>query len=209
MALNVIGTLPLGGINLTAGAAIALIPPLLVQLDLALFGSLGLGSFELDFSLQLNAAFAANIALANPLDALLASLQALITVQASLTAMLALGLPALNLNLSINLGLNVALMASLGLKLGGIQLLISAALAVKLPVIDFLANLSLSVGASCVLASFGFATPDTLAGAGASINNYFTVTGISGIAPTDQVWGALIIAKTPSASVALSAMILV
>jgi hypothetical protein len=207
VALNVIGTLPLGGINLTAGAVVSLLPPLLAQLDLALFGSLGLGSFELDFSLQLNAAFAANIALANPLDALLASLQALITVQANLTAMLAGGLPALNLNLSVNIGINVGLMASLGLKLGGIQLLISAALAVKLPVIDFLANLN--VGASCVLASFGFATPDTLAGAGASINNYFTVTGIAGIAPGDQVWGALIIAKTPSASVALSSMILV
>ncbi len=204
MALNIIGTLPLGGINLAAGVAVSILPPLLAQVDLMLFGSLGLGAFELDLALQFNAALSANIALSNPFDALFASLQAMVTVQANLVALISLGLPALNLNLAVNIGVNVGLMASLGLKLGGLQLLIAAAINLKLPVIDFLA--SLNIGASCVLASFGFTGPDTLSTAGSSINSFFQ-TGFEGILPSDQVYGVLILTKQPSASIALSGMI--
>lgn len=204
MALTIIGTLPLGGINLTAGAVVNILPPLLIQFDAALFGSLGLGALEADLSFQLNAAIQANIQLSNPLAAILASLNGLIQVGAQLNAMLSLGLPAINLNASVNISANVSFMGMISLKLGGLQALISLALAVKLPVLDLLA--SLDVGASCVLASFGFTTPDTLSSAGTSINTYFQ-TGFEGIFPGDQVYGVLILTKSPSASVSLSGMI--
>lgn len=183
---------------------------MLVQFDLALFGSLGLGSFELDLSLQLNAAFQANIALSNPFDALYASLQAALTVQANIQALLSLGLPALNLNLSVNIGINVGLMASLGLKLGGIQLMISAALAVKLPVIDFIAQLALSVGTGVVLASFGFdeAPEDTLAGVGNQLQVAMNA-GIGGLNPVAHTYGIILLGQTPSVKGSLSAMFLV
>lgn len=204
MALTIIGTLPLGSINIAAGAVVTLLPPLLASFDLALFGSLGLGALEADLSFQLNAAISASIQLSNPFDAILASLQGLVQVSANLNAMLALGLPAINLNASVNLSASLSLAAMLSLKLGGLQLLIAAAIQVKLPIIDLLA--SLDVGASCVLASFGFATPDTLSSAGASINGFFQ-TGFEGILPGDQVYGVLILTKSPSASVSLSGMI--
>lgn len=204
MALNIIGTLPLGSINLTAGAVVNILPPMLASFDAALFGSLGLGAMEADLSFQFNAALQATIALSNPFDAIAASLIALVQVQANLAAMLSLGLPAINLNASVNISANVGLMAVLAAKLGGLQALISAALSVKLPVIDLLAQLN--IGASCVLASFGFAGVDTLASAGASINSYFS-TGFEGILPGDQVYGVIILTKSPSASVALSGMI--
>lgn len=204
MALAILGTLPLGGINLTAGAVVSLLPPLIAQFDAALFGTLGLGALEADLSFQLNAAIQANISLSNPLAAILASLNGLAQVGAQLQAMISLGLPAINLNASVNISANVAFMGLISAKLGGLQLLISAALQVKLPILDLLA--SLDIGASCVLASFGFVTPDTLSSAGTSINGYFQ-TGIEGILPGDQVYGVLILTKSPSASVSLSGMI--
>ena len=204
MALNIIGSLPLGGINLTAGAVVSLLPPMLASFDAALFGSLGLGALEASLSFQLQAAIQANIALANPLAAILASIQGLVQVSAQLSAMLSMGLPAINLNASVNIGVNVGLMGLLAAKLGGLQILISAALAVKTPIIDLLA--SLDIGASCVLASFGYTSVDTLSSAGTSINSFFQ-TGFEGILPSDQVFGVLILTKSPSASVSLSGMI--
>ena len=204
MALNVIGTLPLGGINLTAGAIVSILPPMLASFDAALFGTLGLGALEADLSFQLNAAIQANIQLSNPLAAILAALNGLAQVGAQLNAMLSLGIPAINLNASVNIGANVGLMGLLAAKLGGLQVLISAALQVKAPIIDLLAGLN--IGASCVLASFGFSSPDTLSTAGLSINSYFQ-TGFEGILPFDQVYGVIILTKQPSASVALSGMI--
>lgn len=204
MALNIIGTLPLGGINLVAGAVINVLPPLMAQFDAVLFGSLGLGALEADLSFQLNATLQATIQLSNPFDAILASLQGLVQVAANLNAMISLGLPAINLNASANISANLTLSALLAAKLGGIQALISAALAVKAPVLDLLAGLN--IGASCVLASFGFSSVDTLSSAGTSINAFFQ-TGFEGILPSDQVFGVIILTKQPSASVALSGMI--
>ncbi len=204
MSFTVIGTLPLGGINIAAGAMVQLLPGLIGQVDAMLFGSLGLGALELDMSLQFNAALQANIAFSNPFDAINAALQALLTLQGSITALVSGGIPALNLNLVVNVGANVGLMGFLGAKLGGLQLLIAATINAKLPVVDLLAGLN--VGASCVLGSFGFTTPDSLSSAGASMNSYFQ-TGFEGILPSDQVYGVVILTKSPSASVALAGMI--
>ncbi len=204
MALTIIGTLPLGGINLTAGAVVSILPPILASFDAMLFGTLGLGALEADLSFQLNAAIQATIQLSNPFAAILAALQGLAQVGAQLSAMLSLGLPAINLNASVNISANVGLMGLLAAKLGGLQLLISAAISVKSPIVDLLAGLN--IGASCVLASFGYVTPDTLSSAGASINGFFQ-TGFEGILPGDSVFGVIILTKSPSASVALSGMI--
>ena len=205
MALTIIGTLPLGSINIAAGTAVTLLGPLLGQFDAMLFGTVGLGALELDLSIQFNAVIQANIALANPFAAIQAALQALLTIQLSIGAMVAGGLPALNLNMMASIGVNLGLIGFLGAKLAGLQLMISAAINAKLPVIDFLAGLN--IGASCVLASFGFASSDTLSSAGTSINSFFQ-TGFEGIAPGDTVYGVIILTKSPSASVALSGMIL-
>ena len=204
MALTIIGTLPLGSINITAGAVVSILPPILASFDTMLFGTLGLGALEADLSFQLNAVIQSTVKLANPLDAIIASIQGLVQVSAQLNAMLSLGLPAINTNASVNISANAGLMGLLAAKLGGLQLLISAALSAKQPIVDLLAGLN--IGASCVLASFGFTTPDTLASAGNSINSYFQ-TGFEGILPSNQVYGVIIMTKSPSASVALSGMI--
>lgn len=204
MALNIIGTLPLGGINLVAGAVISVLPPLMAQFDAVLFGSLGLGALEADLSFQLQGVLTATVQLANPFDAIIASIQGLVQVAANLQAMISLGIPALNLNASVNIGANVTMAALLAAKLGALQAMISLALSVKAPVLDLLAGLN--IGASCVLASFGFSSVDTLSSAGTSINAFFQ-TGFEGILPGDQVFGVIILTKSPSASVALSGMI--
>lgn len=210
MAVHVVGSFPLGGINIAANASVALLSSLTAELDLMLFGSFGLGSFGADLSLAFNASIEASLQLGaiNPLAQIQLTLSALAQIEASFSAAINIGIPTLQITAQISA--NIALQASLGLRLGGIQALIAAALAVKLPAVDFLAGLAANLSAGpVVVASWGFTSaPDTLANTGTQIDSLFH-GGVGGIAAHDPVYGVLLVTKSPSASVGISATLLV
>ncbi len=186
---------------------VLIIPPLLAQFDLTLTGQFGLGALLADISAQLNAAISVQVnilQISNPFAAIQAQLQALLMVQASLTAALALGLPSVSASFTASLSANLAISTELGLQIGGIQLLIQAGLAIKIPIIDLLA--SLSVGPVDIL-TIGFTGTDTLASSGAGYAALAS-TGIGTLLPTDQVFGVIILTKVPAASVVMQAVFL-
>ena len=210
-ALAEIGSFTLGEINVAAAASLAIFNPLLAQFDLALYGQFGLGSLLADISAQFNAALnvQVNVALqiSNPLAGLQASLQAIAQLTAGLQAAIALGLPSISAQVSADVGAAAALTAALGLKLGGIQALIDLALKVKLPAVNFIADLAASLSAGpVVLLSFGYPVDEMLSSVGGQTLAKFN-TGLTGIAPADPVAGLMLVTKTPSAKAAISALL--
>lgn len=198
MTVHLVGSFPIGGVNIAAQGAVGLIGPLIAELDLML--AFGLGPIEADLAIQLNAALTAQIQLTNnPL----AAIQAVLSAAASISASFALP------GISANISANASIAAALSLKLGGLQAIIAAALAVKIPAVDFLAALAANLSAGpVVVASWGFADPPaTLATTGVQIQSLFTA-GLPGILPFEPVYGVLITTKVPSASAALSATLL-
>lgn len=207
MSVVLIGSFPLGAINVSLSGAVTLVLPLLAQFDLLLTGSFGLGSLLADLSLQLNAALNVQVTLglsiSNPFASLLAQLNAILQIQAGIQASLSLGLPVVSLTISANISAAASISATLALKLGGIQALIDLSLRIKLPVINFLANLDLSAG-PLVLLSIGYASGSTLLSSGAEYNA-LCGANLGGINPGDPVFGVIILTKSPSAALALSA----
>lgn len=205
MSTVLVGSYSLGGINVALNGAVVLMVPLLTQVDLMLMGPFGLGALQADLSAQLNAALAAQaqlkIQVLNPLEALRYQLQAMLQVQAGISASLSLGLPAF----SVTVSASFALAGVLALKLGGIRLLIQLVLRLKLPLVNLLGGLNLSAGPFALL-SVGFAAPSTLL---SSTSEYTSLVsgGVGGILPTDQVYGVMILTKSPAASVALAGVI--
>lgn len=140
--------------NVGAAAAVAFLNPLSAQLDALL--ALGLGPFQAALAAQFNAALSAQAQLSLSLSigdigiiaALQASIAALAQLQAALAGALALGLPPIQLSLGAELTATAALAATLQVQLGGLQLLIEAALAIKIPAVRAAAQLTaaLSVG---------------------------------------------------------------
>jgi hypothetical protein len=133
-----------GECNVALAAAIGLINPLAAQIDLML--ALGLGPLEFDLALQFNAALALqaslSISMVNPLEAIQLAIQALASLQASLAASLALPMPSISADISVAASLAGALSA----KLGGLKVLIAAALAIKIPAIAWAAEFAASFG---------------------------------------------------------------
>jgi len=202
MTVAVVGSYNLNEINLAAAELTTLMIPVLSQLDLALTGSFGLGALEADIAGELDASASAELSfgfqIANPIEALKQALEAAIEIQADIAATLALGLPAISTEVSVELSASASASVALAAKVGGIQALISAALAAKIPCVNFVRDtlLNLNVG-PVVLLSFG--TPfDTLSSAGAGIHS-LCQAGFLGIDPSDQVYGVVLLTPAPLA----------
>lgn len=211
MSVSYIGEFPLGAINVGLGAELALVVPLLSQFDLMITGQFGLGALLGDISAQLNAALSLQaqigIQISDPFAQLEALIAAFIQIQAQVSVIIALGLPSLQINLSASLSISAALQ----LQLGGINLLIQAALAIKLPVVNIIAELQAALSAGpFVLLSVGYNAPSTLFTSGIEYQalTEFPIGSPVGILPTDQVYGVIILTKSPSASASLSAILL-
>jgi hypothetical protein len=211
MALNDVGSFTLGEVNIALLAGVGLLNPLLLQLDLFLTGQFGLGPFLADINAQFTAAISAqaqlSLSLSNPLAAIQATILAMANLQASLALALALGLPVVSLQISAQISAMAALSATLALKIGGIQALIAAGVAVKIPAVRFVAQVSAAMSAGPVhLLSF---TGDLLGVTGAEIAAAFS----SGLGPTDpifpgeQVSGVIIVTKDPAVFAALGGIL--
>jgi hypothetical protein len=196
-------------INVGLGAAIPLFLPLLAEFDVMLTGTFGLGAVAAELSLQLAAAISVQLqltlAISDPFASILALLQAVVQLQASLSASLSLAVPTLTIGAQISA--SVALAAQLAIKLEGINLLIQAALAIKIPVVDIIAELNAALNAGPFdLLGIGYAGTATLESAGAEFA-VMAAGGVGTILPTDQVWGVIVLTKASSASASLSVIL--
>lgn len=221
MALNTLGSFTLLEINIGLALALGFLNPLALQLDAFIGGQFGLGPFLADLQAQFSAAIAAvaNISFNISFNGILAIqglINAMASLAASLQALLAIGLPAVTLGLTAQLSAVLALTATLQLKIGGIRLLIEAALAIKIPAIQFIAQLTANLNLGPVhLLSF---TGDTLVNTGADIAAEFA----SGLGPPDRILpgpffplpgtpdlvsGVILVTKDPAAFAGISAII--
>lgn len=210
-----IGSFGMLDINVAGAAAVAFFNPLAAQFDLMISGQFGLGALQADLSAQFNAAASLQVELglqiSDPLAGLQATLSAIGQLVAGIQAAISLGLPTISAELNASLSANAALTASLGIKLGGISALIDLALSVKIPAVQFFAELQASLSAGpLVLVSFGFDPagsfdPEVLANVGAQIQAMFGA-GLTGITPAESVAGIVILTKAPAAAAAVSAL---
>lgn len=207
MALQDLGSFTLGEINIGLMAALGFLNPLAFQLDLFISGQFGLGPFLADLQVQFQAAIAAQLNISLQISDPFVAVRALLTASAQLAAALqlalAFGLPQVSLNLSARLTATLALTAALQLKIGGIKLLLQGALALKIPLLKFIADLEASLSAGPVhLLSF---TGNTLAATGGQISGAFG----SGLGPNDPILpsdlasGVILVTKSPEAFAAI------
>lgn len=211
MALTEVGSFTLGQINVGLMVGLGLLNPLLLQFDLFLTGQFGLGPFLADIQAQFNAAISAvlqmSVNLSNPFESILALIRAFAQLQAALAVALSFGLPTVALQLSAQIAAVASLVGVLSLKLGGIKALISAGLAVKIPMLRFVAEMNAALSAGPVhLLSF---TGDTLGTTGAQLSALFGggLGPSDPIAPGEQVSGIVIVTKDPAVFAALGAIL--
>ena len=204
MTVNILGALPIGGINIAAAASLGIIAPLFVQLDLALFGAFGLGGIQADISAQFNAAVQAQISVSLTIQNPALLLSGLANLMANIQLALNLPIPSI----ALDIGANISLALALGIRLGGISALIEAALAVKLPAVAFFAALAAALSAGPVfLLNFDNIT---LAGAGGEIASQFSAGLVDGgdfITAVEAVQGIILLTKSPSVFVSLGAVL--
>jgi hypothetical protein len=188
----------LGSINVAAFNANIFLPALTAQIDAAI--SAGLGPAKFDLSAQLSGTLAAQatlvLQLGDPTAAIRTAIAAVAQLQAALTA--SLTLPAVNLSLSAEIGATAAIAATLTAKLGVIEGIISAALQVKLPALNFSNGLgnALGVGPALLLGFNGIADGTNLTQIGNLIQAKFTgpiTFGLDTINPGDFVSGIILL----------------
>lgn len=200
-------------INVAAAGSLAILNPLLAQIDFTLFGSLGLGALQANLSAQLSASLQASLSIGlgigNPYAGFAAALAGIAVLQATIGLALSGTIPAISLDIGVQLSAMAAFAATLGVQIGGLEALIQAGLAVKLPAVSFAGILAgaLSAGPIFVMSWESIA----LGAAGASINADFS-TGLSlggnTILPGETVYGVLLVTKAPSAWAAIQATML-
>lgn len=215
--VNEIITGTLGSINVGVASAVGALNPLAGQLDAMV--AFGIGPLQSDISSSLSASLSLQATLSlqttDPYSAIRDALQALIELQGSLTA--ALALPPVVLSVSTELAAASAVSAALTAKLGAIKLLLDAATAVKNPAVRLAADLAASLSAGpVVLLSFdglnvsGAGGPPnaTMQEIGAVIANTFNFpVGSPPIQPTDTVSGIILVTKSPGAFTALGSLV--
>jgi hypothetical protein len=204
--------------NVGAAAAVALLNPLGAQIDALL--ALGLGPFQVALAAQFNAALAAQASLSLSISigdigiigALKASIAALAQLQVALAGALSLGLPPIQLSLGAELAATAALAATLQVQLGGLQLLIKAALAIKIPAIQAAASLTAALGVGpFYIISFSGTTVGAVSAWLAAQAPQLQSPVDTGVPPLPfsqpDVFGVLIFGPTPSAKASFDAII--
>lgn len=209
-----VGSFPMGTINISGAASVSLFNPMAAQLDALLLGPFGIGSAQADLSAQFQAALSfqtqANLQFSDPIAGFQQALASIGQLVAGLQTAISLGLPTVSAELSASISASAAITAALGAKLGGISALIEAAMAAKIPAVNFFGDLQGSLSAGpIVLVAFGFngTTPDpeTLSNVGGQVQSLFT-SGVTGITPSEGVSGIILLTKNPTASASISAL---
>jgi hypothetical protein len=191
----------LGDLVVALPLAISLINPLLIQYDAQLTGPFGVGTLLAELQAELAATLAGTIGIGfqNPLEPLY-QLQA--SVQAGISAVLAgnFGLP------TIEVSAQFAAMATLEAKIQGLTLLLDLGLSLKIPIVQFIADIQAALGAG----PFGMWTFSGPCHGVANELQALLSAGISSppmegsqILPDEGIFGILILTKNPTAYAAL------
>lgn len=203
----------LANIDIGVAGALGVLNPLLAQVDLTLFGSLGVGAIQANLQAQLTAALQAQLdiglSIANPLAGFQIALAGLAQLQAQITAALAGSIPAVSLDVTTQLSASAAFAAALEAQIGGLEALIQAGIAVRMPALTLAGQLQGALDAGPVFVISWENVP--LANAGSSINSDFgagLVLGPNNIDPSDTTYGILLVTKAPSAWVGIQALLL-
>jgi hypothetical protein len=198
--------------NVGAAAAVAFLNPLCAQIDALL--ALGLGPFQATLAAQFNAALAAQAQLALTVNLgaaaqLAAAIAALVQLQVALSVSLSLGIPPISIGLSAELSATVALGAALKIQLGGLQLLIKAALAVKIPAIQAAAmlNASLPVGPFFAISFSNVQLQNVSSWLSSEVLSGGLSADSQVLLPTDPTYGVLVFGKNPSFQAQFGAII--
>lgn len=204
---------PLGSINLSASASLGVLTPLLAQVDFSLFGSFGVGAIKSDLQAQLSASLKASadisLGLVNPIVGFQRALAGILVAQAQLTAALAGGFPVLSVDVVTQISVLASFAGALSTKISALEAMTQAGIQAKAPAVGLVNKLQTALSAGPVfLASW---TGDTLANVGASIAADFgagLTQGLNNIAPSDTVYGILLVTKSPTAWAAISSTML-
>lgn len=210
MPLDVVGTFSLGQISLGTSLAAAALVPMAAQLDAALFGPVGVGSFQAEVQGSLNASLGVSaqlqLAVTNPIASYQATLASITQLVASISAALAAGAPTIGAEISVQLSASAALSGTLSGRLGAMTSLMQAAALAKTAGFQVAGEIQASLSAGGVgLLSFGFSGPITLQDTGAQCAATFGA-GIPGILPSDPVYGVMVVTKDPTAVAAIQAL---
>lgn len=142
MTAKVLGPLNLVDVN----PAVPIINPLAAQIDVALFGSLGLGSLQSDLSARLSAVLQANanigLHISNPYVGFQMALAGIAQLQAQISAALSGAIPVVSVEATSQLAANAAIITDLELRLAGLNAIIDAMAEAKLPATNFAAKLA-------------------------------------------------------------------
>lgn len=201
----------LGSINVGLAAAVGLLGPLMGQLDFMLYGSIGIGALGADFAVQLSASLQASAGIAlsigNPFIGFQIALSAIVSLQAQIALALSGAIPAFSLEASIQLSANAALSANLLARIGGLELLIQAALLLKIPVLELLARLNLSAG-PFMLVSWENLRLDAAGTQFALDASNGIAYGPNSVGAAEPTYGIVLFTKSPAAWASLQALLL-
>jgi len=198
-------------INVGASAAIGFLNPLLANIDFAIFGTLGIGSLQADLQAQLSVALKASldigIGISNPFEGFTMALAGIAALQAQISLALSGSIPTFSIEVGAQLSVLSSFSALLSLQIGGLEAIIQAALAVKIPAMSFVAQLTASLSAGPLYVISFDNTP--LAAVGASIAHDFGLglfkPPTAPINSWEPVSGIVIVTKDPTAWAALQA----
>lgn len=197
-------------INVAASGSLAVLNPLLAQIDFSLFGSLGLGALQANLQAQLSAALSASLniglGISNPYLGFSAALAGIAVLEAQISLALSGAIPAVSLEIGAQLSAMASFAALLEVQIGGIEALIQAGLAVKIPAMNFAGGLQAALSAGPVFVMSFEDMP--LAAAGAALAGDFSAgLSLSGntILPGENVYGIVLLTKAPAAWAAVGA----
>lgn len=197
-------------INVAAAGALGVLNPLLAQVDFTLYGSLGLGALQANLQAQLSAALQAQLDIglniSNPYVGFTIALGAIAILQAQISLALSGALPSISIDAGAQLTALASFSAVLAAQIGGLEALIQAGLAVKIPAVTFAGALAGALSAGPVFVISFENTP--LSSVGGSIQADFNAGltfGPNTILPGESVYGILIVTKAPAAWGAISA----
>ena len=207
MSLNFIVNGNISDIIPELDKALKLLSLLSAQLDVALFGALGvsLGAIQADLAVQLQAAIQAGIniglSISNPFIGFQLALAGAAALMAQIQAALAGALPVIGLNVGGQLSAVLAIAAELKIKLGLLNAMIQVLLGLKAQII--IPNLALGPVA---LYTFEPSNPTpTLASVGNALATEFNI-GLNpqtGLHATDAAYGIVLVTGVSQAAQAL------
>jgi hypothetical protein len=205
---------PYGAVSTSLSAAVSSLTILLTQIDFALLGSFGVGAIKDNLQAQLSAAQSFSVDLlanmVNPVASYQSVLVSLQQLQATILAALATGTtPMVSLQVTQSVSASIQLSTQLKAQISALDAIIQGGINAKAPATKIVSKVqgALSSGPIFVISWDNI----TLSDAGSKLFADFSsglASGLATIGAADQVYGVLLVTKSPTAWAALQATML-